>query len=420
MRRFFAALLISALAQPALAEPPKAGTIAPDLAFTELLQAPDGAMADWPSLHGKAVVLTFWATWCVPCVAESPLLNALAASVDPAKVQFIGADFNGEDPKRIEAFLKKHPISAWIGIDPAKETQRRFGVHAIPITLIIGPDGRVAHVTDHPETLKAEQLAALAEGQTVMFGGATADAKLQAEQKKLAAQAEKEKLASFKASNGRTLASAKGITLSETARPVQDGLPADLVRKAVWTSGRFDLLSARLQDLAAEVTGIPAARVTLSGISSEQRYNLHVDRPGADQKTLESAVAAIISSGLHVKIERRTVEKEVLILTAAPEASRHLDGPGAQADHYCLFMPVPPDKALLCAGGSLNALAEAAQDALGTPVVNETDLTGSVTTTLPLPSPDLASLSKVMAEGLGFALTPAKRSIEMVMVSAAP
>jgi len=217
MRRFFAALLISALAQPALAEPPKAGTIAPDLAFTELLQAPDGAMADWPSLHGKAVVLTFWATWCVPCVADSPLLNALAASVDPAKVQFIGADFNGEDPKKIEAFLKKHPISAWIGIDPAKETQRRFGVHAIPITLIIGPDGRVAHVTDHPETLKAERLAALAEGQTVMFGGATADAKLQAEQKKLAAQAEKEKLASFKASNGRTLASAKGITLSETA-----------------------------------------------------------------------------------------------------------------------------------------------------------------------------------------------------------
>jgi len=41
---------------------PKPGTPAPELSFTQLLQAPADAKADWPSLRGKVVVLEFWAT----------------------------------------------------------------------------------------------------------------------------------------------------------------------------------------------------------------------------------------------------------------------------------------------------------------------------------------------------------------------
>ena len=396
---FLAALLLGSLGAPASA--------APDLAFTELLQAPEGAKTDWDSLRGKTVVVNFWATWCVPCVAEIPLMNALAASADPAKVQFIAADYNGEDRKKVETFLKKHPMSAWIGIDTPKETQKRFGVHEIPVTFVIGPDGRVAHVTGHPESLTAEKLTALAEGRPVAFDeAAKTDAKVQDEQKQAAEQAEQDKLASFKTTNGRTLASNKAgtITLSEAARAPDDGLPADLARTMIWTPGRFDLLSARIADLAAHVFHTEPTRVAVAGVSADKRYNLHVDMPGADPKTIDRAVAKILSSGLGVAIRRRTLEKDVFILAASHPLEESDDKP----DHYCIFLP---DKSIACEAGSADDLADAVESALQTPVLNEHRLAGRVTATLP-------ATREALSEKLGLTLTPARRPIGMIMVSA--
>lgn len=400
---FLAALLLGSLGAPAYAGEP-----APDLAFTELLQAPAGAKTDWASLHGRAVVVNFWATWCVPCVAEIPLMNSLAAAVDPAKVQFIAADYNGESRQKVEAFLKKHPMSAWIGIDTARETQKRLGVRPIPITFVIGPDGRIAHVTGHPENLTAEKLTALAEGKPVAFDGpASTDAKLQDEQKQAETQAAQDKAASFRATNGKTLATNKAgtIMLSEAIGAPDDGLPADLARTMIWSPGRFDLLSARPADIAAHLFKTEATRVVVSGLSADKRYNLHVDMPGVNS---DKAILRILASGLHATFKRETREKDVLILTATPETARHLDAPDIKSDdHYCISLP---DKSIACAAGSFDALATAIEDGLGTPVLNESKLTGTVTATLP-PSGN-------PGEKLGIVLTPAKRPIEIVVVSA--
>jgi len=413
-----AAWLLGSAASPALA-----GAPAPDLAFTELLQAPEGAKADWDSLRGKTVVVSFWATWCVPCVAEIPLMNALAAATDPAKVQFIAADYNGEDRRKIETFLKKHPISAWIGLDSARETQRRFDVRPIPITFVVGPDGSIAHVTGHPESLTSEQLIALADGKAVVFDAAVkADSKLLDDQKQAAAQAEQDKLASFKATNGKMLASnaAGTITLSEAARAPDDGLPADLARTAVWTPGRFDLLSARVQDLVAHVAHSRATRVAVSGVSTEKRYNLHVDRPGVEPKALDRAVERILSSGLGVTIGRQTRDADVAILAATAETAGHLNKDDPPLDHGCYFLPLPPDKSLICTAGSLGDLADAVEDALGLPVLAEQAPAGRVTAKLAVSSPDLASLSAILDRELGLFLTPSKRPIDKIIVSAKP
>jgi len=399
---FLAALLLGSIAASAATDDP-----APDLAFTDLLQAPAEAKTDWASLRGKAIVLNFWATWCVPCVAEIPLMNSLAASVDPAKVQFIAADYNGEDRKKVEAFLKKHPISAWIGLDTSHETQKHFGVHAIPVTFVIGPDGRIAHVTGHPNSLTAEKLNALADGKPVAFDDAAeTDAKIQDEQKQAATQAEKDKLASFMATNGKTLASNKAgtITLSEAARAPDDGLPADLARTMIWSPGRFDLLSARIADLAAHVFHTQATRVAVSGVSADKRYNLYVDMPGADAKALDRAVAKILSAGLGVTFRRQTIEKDVFILTA----NHPLDGSDDTPDHYCIFLP---DKSIACESGSFDDLAVAVESALQTPVLDEKRLAGRITATLP-------ATAEALSKNLGITLSPAKRPVGMVLVSA--
>jgi thiol-disulfide isomerase/thioredoxin len=392
---------------------------APDLAFTELLQAPEGTKTDWPALRGKTVVVNFWATWCVPCVAEFPLLNALVASADPAKVQLIAADFNGEDRAKVDAFLKKHPLSGWVGIDTTKDNQRRFGVSAVPITFIIGPDGKVAHVTGHLETVSAAQLVALADGKPVTFDETVkADPALLADQKKQAAEAEKSKIESFKATDGKTLATAPGLRLAEALSAPDDGLPADLPRMAMWTPGRFEQINARLQDLVATAADVEATRVELSGVSSDKRYNLYVEREGADKMKLGRAIGTLISAALGVKIAPRTLTKTVLILAATSETSGHLDGPDPKPHNYCYFMPIPPDKGVVCLGGPVVDLADAIESALQTPTLLDKPIAGSVTATLPLPAPDLASVSDALKKSLGMTLTPAKRPVKMVVVTA--
>lgn len=60
------------LSQPAVARTPKVGEIAPDFELSLV----DGTKVKLSELRGQVVVLNFWATWCVPCRRELPLLDS--------------------------------------------------------------------------------------------------------------------------------------------------------------------------------------------------------------------------------------------------------------------------------------------------------------------------------------------------------
>jgi thiol-disulfide isomerase/thioredoxin len=89
-------LMISALAN--------AQEAAPNLELRDLKGVPHKL----EEYRGKPVVLNFWATWCVPCAAEMPLLSEMQKRYKD-RVLFIAASIDEDDMKpQIEAFVKKH------------------------------------------------------------------------------------------------------------------------------------------------------------------------------------------------------------------------------------------------------------------------------------------------------------------------
>jgi len=97
-------------------------------------------------LRGSIVVLNFWATWCVPCREEMPLLSETQDRFGPRGVRVIG--LSTDEPGREEAvrgFVKRHHIGFPIWIGGTTEDMERLDLGtALPATAILDRDGRTA------------------------------------------------------------------------------------------------------------------------------------------------------------------------------------------------------------------------------------------------------------------------------------
>ena len=101
------------------------------------------------SYHGKVVVLNFWASWCEPCRAESPLLERWHKRISARGGTVLGVDVLDVTSDARE-FIRQYKLSYPMLRDADGETQRNFGVAAYPETLVLDRDGRVAAVRRGP------------------------------------------------------------------------------------------------------------------------------------------------------------------------------------------------------------------------------------------------------------------------------
>src|SRR5947199_9212702 len=118
--------------------PPEA---APTLKLHDLKGAPH-TLEDY---RGKPVLLNFWATWCVPCAAEMPLLSEMQKQYQ-GKIVFIAASIDDEDMKpQVEAFIKKHQGEALtVMMGATLDSLDDFGVNqGMPGTVFINADGKI-------------------------------------------------------------------------------------------------------------------------------------------------------------------------------------------------------------------------------------------------------------------------------------
>ena len=119
----------------------RAGEAAPNLELRDLKGAPH-RLAEY---RGKPVVLNFWATWCVPCAAEMPLLNEMQKRYK-GRVLFLAASIDDDDMKpSIESFIKKHRGDALtVMMGATLDTLSDFRVvEVMPATVFIDPEGNI-------------------------------------------------------------------------------------------------------------------------------------------------------------------------------------------------------------------------------------------------------------------------------------
>jgi cytochrome c biogenesis protein CcmG/thiol:disulfide interchange protein DsbE len=118
------------------------------------LPALDGPPVSLASLRGHAVILNFWASWCVPCRDEAPLLEAVWQEYRARGLLVIGVDTQDlEAPAR--AFLEEFHITYPTLRDPDGTAARLFGTTGVPETFFIGRDGRIHGTFPGPELRRA-------------------------------------------------------------------------------------------------------------------------------------------------------------------------------------------------------------------------------------------------------------------------
>ncbi len=114
------------------------GGPAPDLRLVDL----DGRPFELASLRGRPVVLNFWASWCVPCREEFPLLEQALAAHASEDLAVVGVLFK-DDVAPARAFMEQMGVR-WVSVqDPDDVAAGVYRVVAPPTTFFIARDGTV-------------------------------------------------------------------------------------------------------------------------------------------------------------------------------------------------------------------------------------------------------------------------------------
>jgi thiol-disulfide isomerase/thioredoxin len=94
------------------------------------------------ALKPRVVVINFWATWCIPCVAELPELKRLADTMRDEPFALLAVDVE-EAPDKVMAFLLRKGIDLPVLYDQDGAVHRSYGVKGLPTTIIVDGRGRM-------------------------------------------------------------------------------------------------------------------------------------------------------------------------------------------------------------------------------------------------------------------------------------
>ncbi len=146
------------------ARPPLIGSPAPGIALKDL-QGQEVKLSD---LHGKIVLLNFWATWCKPCKEEMPAMQAAYDRLRGAGFVVLAVN-ELEDTDKVIEHVRSHGHTFLVVMDHDNRVANRYGVVGLPASFLIDRQGIVReHVFGN--LLTEERIAELVR----QYGGASA------------------------------------------------------------------------------------------------------------------------------------------------------------------------------------------------------------------------------------------------------
>lgn len=128
-----------------------------ELSFT----AVDGRKVDLADLHGKVVLVDFWATWCPPCVEEVPALVETYEKFKDKGFEIVGISLD-QDKSALEKFTEENKMT-WPQFFDGKgwdnELAKRFNIQSVPTMWLLDREGKLADASPRSRLEQAVQAA---------------------------------------------------------------------------------------------------------------------------------------------------------------------------------------------------------------------------------------------------------------------
>lgn len=122
---------------------PRTGFAAPDFELT----TQTGESVRLSDLRGKPVLINIWASWCEPCKAEMPAIQAIYEEYQPGGLVVLAVNSTiQDDPQRALAFVQDYNLTFPVPLDADGNVTRAYLVNALPTTFFVDTNGIVREV----------------------------------------------------------------------------------------------------------------------------------------------------------------------------------------------------------------------------------------------------------------------------------
>ena len=114
----------------------------------------DGAAVRLADLRGRPVWISFWASWCPPCQAETPVLRDTFAAYKARGLALVAVSVQESTVDDVRAYATKYGLQYTVAADLAGDVFRRYRVYGLPTQVFLDADGIIRAIVQGPVDAK--------------------------------------------------------------------------------------------------------------------------------------------------------------------------------------------------------------------------------------------------------------------------